>query len=151
MDQKQLEQLDKDLDRHEGGHRLTAYLDTQGVWTMGLGHTGPEVKEGMVITMEKSEELYEVDRAEAIRDAKRYLGGIELDPVRFGVIVNMAFNLGLPKLTGFRRLRQAITEKNWYGAYMAMLESRWTQQVKRRAFELSARMLIGVIQREHQV
>jgi GH24 family phage-related lysozyme (muramidase) len=30
--------------------RLTAYLDSTGHWTIGYGHTGPEVVRGMTIT-----------------------------------------------------------------------------------------------------
>lgn len=32
------------------GVRLKAYQDTGGVWTIGVGDTGPDVKEGLVIT-----------------------------------------------------------------------------------------------------
>ena len=30
--------------------RLTAYQDLKGIWTIGWGHTGPEVVEGLVWT-----------------------------------------------------------------------------------------------------
>jgi len=35
------------------GLRLTAYQDSGGVWTIGWGHTGPEVHEGLVWTREQ--------------------------------------------------------------------------------------------------
>lgn len=36
------------------GERLHAYQDTGGVWTVGNGHTGPDVHEGLVITHEQA-------------------------------------------------------------------------------------------------
>lgn len=35
------------------GLSLKAYKDTAGVWTIGWGHTGPEVHEGLVWTREQ--------------------------------------------------------------------------------------------------
>jgi len=32
------------------GLRLTAYQDQVGVWTIGYGHTGPDVYQGLTIT-----------------------------------------------------------------------------------------------------
>lgn len=32
------------------GKRNKAYKDTKGIWTIGVGHTGPEVTEGLVWT-----------------------------------------------------------------------------------------------------
>ena len=32
------------------GFRLRSYKDTKGIWTIGVGHTGPEVVEGLVWT-----------------------------------------------------------------------------------------------------
>lgn len=29
------------------GSRSTAYRDSRGIWTIGVGHTGPEVREGL--------------------------------------------------------------------------------------------------------
>ena len=36
------------------GCRLTAYQDQVGVWTIGYGHTGPDVTPGLTITEEQS-------------------------------------------------------------------------------------------------
>lgn len=48
------------LDRWEG-LRLEAYRDQGGVWTIGWGHTGPDVKPGMTITRERARELLAAD------------------------------------------------------------------------------------------
>ena len=44
-------------DRKFEGLRLTAYQDMVGVWTIGYGHTGPDVKAGLTITQQQAEQL----------------------------------------------------------------------------------------------
>ena len=46
--------------------RLKAYQDEAGVWTIGYGHTGPDVHEGLEIT---------VDQARLLRDGMEILTG----------------------------------------------------------------------------
>lgn len=41
--------------------RLVAYLDSGGVWTIGWGHTGPEVHRGLVWTREQAAEALKKD------------------------------------------------------------------------------------------
>jgi lysozyme len=43
------------------GVRLTAYQDSGGVWTVGFGHTGPEVVQGYTITMDQAAQQLATD------------------------------------------------------------------------------------------
>lgn len=43
------------------GVRVNSYKDSVGVWTIGYGHTGPEVHEGQVITLDEAQVLFETD------------------------------------------------------------------------------------------
>lgn len=45
------------LIRDSEGCVLTAYRDSGGVLTIGTGHTGPDVTEGLSITLEQAEDL----------------------------------------------------------------------------------------------
>ena len=45
-----------DFIRDFEGCSLVAYLCPAGIWTVGYGHTGPEVHEGLTITDKTSEE-----------------------------------------------------------------------------------------------
>lgn len=45
----------------EEDERLTPYKCPAGVLTIGVGHTGKDVKQGMVITKEQSRELLKED------------------------------------------------------------------------------------------
>ena len=48
------------------GLRLRAYRDSGGVLTIGIGHTGPDVVEGMTITMDQATALFAEDQAHLI-------------------------------------------------------------------------------------
>lgn len=43
------------------GRRNEAYQDTQGIWTIGVGHTGPEVHPGLVWTDEQVDAALSAD------------------------------------------------------------------------------------------
>lgn len=45
------------------GCRLTAYRDSGGILTIGYGHTGPDVHEGMTITQAQADALFAADQA----------------------------------------------------------------------------------------
>lgn len=146
-------QVVSDLKRHEG-LRLKAYLDTVGVWTIGYGHTGPEVTPGLVVSEAKAEEWLRVDIDEAIEDVKAVAPWAveELDVVRRGVLINMAFNLGREGLKQFNRQSlPAIRDGRYLDASNFLDKSLWRKQVKGRAVELIERIKSGTIEPKHQV
>lgn len=74
------------------GLRLRAYPDTGGVWTIGYGHTGADVKPGLVISMAQANDLFTVDLAEAAT-ATHYLFP-KATTNQFSALVSFVFNLG---------------------------------------------------------
>ena len=48
------------------GVRVTAYQDVRGVWTIGYGHTGPDVVEGMTITQDQADDFLVEDIQTAV-------------------------------------------------------------------------------------
>ena len=66
-----------------------------------------------------------------------------LNPVRKNVVLNMVFNIGLPRFRQFKKTIAAIRAKEWEGAAREMLDSRWARQVGRRARELARMMKSG--------
>lgn len=132
------------------GLRLTAYQDTVGVWTIGYGHTGPEVKRGLVWTKEQAEAALIadiVDHNRRIHAALPWLRG--LDPVRRRVLENMAFNLGIGNaatgkgLLGFKNTLAYVQAGQFDKAADGMLASKWAGQVKGRAVRLAKEMRTG--------
>lgn len=79
--------------KHFEGLKLKAYKCPAGVWTIGYGHTGPDVMPGLVITEARADELLAADLA-------RFEAGVaRLAPVttdnQFSALVSFAFNVGL--------------------------------------------------------
>ena len=67
----------------------------------------------------------------------------QLDDVRQEVVVNMAFNLGMPRLSGFKRFIAALWEQNYSLAAAEMQDSSWYRQVGQRGTRLVYAMKHG--------
>lgn len=76
------------------GLRLNAYVDAVGVWTVGYGHTGPEVVEGKRVTEQQAESLLKKDVAWA-EDAVADLVKIPLNQNQFDALVSFTYNNGV--------------------------------------------------------
>lgn len=125
------------------GCRITAYQDTVGVWTIGCGHTSG-VKKGDKITQAEAEEFLLEDTLEAARDASALPVQFDtLNANRQAVLINMCFNLGLPKMLGFKRTIAAIAMRDFDNAALYMLQSKWAGQVGQRAIRLAKIMKNG--------
>ena len=126
--------LDEDL-------RLKAYLDTVGVWTIGVGHTGG-VKKGDTTTKQQAMAWLEEDVQEALDDAKAVCGSWwkDLSGPRKGVMVNMCFNMGRAGVAGFKNTLRYISQGEYAKAATNMMMSKWASQVGKRANRLAHRM-----------
>ena len=63
------------------GCRLSAYPDPAsggGPWTIGYGHTGPDVVPGLTITQQQADALLQKDVAHAASAVERLLPGVAL-------------------------------------------------------------------------
>lgn len=89
------------------GCKLKAYQDGGGVWTIGYGHTGPEVHAGLVWTQEKADATLESDLEPRIAGVRRLLAFTVLGQNQFSALVIFAFNCGLIALQGSTALREA--------------------------------------------
>lgn len=83
------------LIKHYEGMKLRAYKDMVGVWTIGYGHTGPEVHSGLVWTPEQAEQ--------ALRDRldNEFVPGVlkaltkRPQPCELDAMVSLAYNVGV--------------------------------------------------------
>ena len=151
--------LDK-LIEHEG-LVLTVYQDSLGIDTIGIGRNlkdrGISKEELDYLDIPSMEVVYEHGISEA--DA-RYLAlndiaivenelcrihpcVEELDSVRQLVLMDMAFNMGVPRLSKFKLMWNAVHEQNFEAASLEMMDSRWARQVGKRAKKLSDAMKTG--------
>ena len=97
--------------------RLTAYPDPgtgNAPWTIGYGHTGPEVVEGLVIDEAQAVEWLRSDIAKAEAQVKE-LVEVELTQGEYDALVDFAFNCGAGNLRSSTLLRLVNTE-NWLAA-----------------------------------
>lgn len=78
------------------GCRLMAYQDVVKVWTIGYGHTGPDVHPGMHITQEQAEAML-VDRLhrEFEPGVSAAIGTASTTQGEFDAMVSLAYNIGV--------------------------------------------------------
>ena len=145
------------------GYELEAYLDTKGKWTIGVGHNLedcgiPEaICERFGVTAESAIEcgispevcdaLLEHDVDIAKGDAIRFAGQECWDalsrPRRY-VLMNMAFNLGAPKLGKFVNLQSALRLRDHEWAADEILDSKAAKKdAPNRYRRLAERMRMG--------
>jgi len=125
------------IQRHEG-YRPYVYYDTLGFPTGGYGHA---FLNRSPISHDVAVLLFEEDFDRAVKDYNNL--GLELDPVRRAVVIDMLFNLGLTKFMGFKLMIRALRSGWYHTAAEEMLDSKWAGQVKSRAFRLAAMMRTG--------
>ena len=82
------------------GCRLVAYPDPGSggdPWTIGYGHTGPEVVEGLQITQDQAEQYLAQDIKQAEANVNAVVH-VELTQEEFDALVDFAFNCGCRNL-----------------------------------------------------
>lgn len=73
--------------------RLTAYQDVRGIWTIGWGHTGLDVVEGLTWTQEQADATLLSD-TESAQDTVNHLVSVSLSQNEFDSLVDFVFNVG---------------------------------------------------------
>jgi len=86
------------------GLQLSAYPDQGGVWTVGYGHTGPDVHAGLTITRQQADMFLHADLAAAVSCVNRLVTA-DIAQNQFDALVDFAFNLGCASLARSTLLR----------------------------------------------
>ena len=145
---------------HEG-LVLQVYKDTLGIDTIGIGRnledrgiTDEELEDMNIPYIEQVYQLG-ITEADAILLAENDVEIVEnellaahpcvdrLDAVRQLVLIDMAFNMGVPRLRKFKKMWAAIHNEDFSTAAIEMLDSRWANQVKSRSTKLAHAMFSG--------
>lgn len=123
-----------DLKRDEG-LRLDLYRDTEGKLTGGYGHNFDD----MGLSEAASLFILNEDKAIAIAELDRELPWWrDLPPLAQRGLANMSFNLGMPRLRGFRKMIAALKAGDFESAAIEALDSKWAGQVGDRAPRIAA-------------
>lgn len=125
------------------GCKLTAYKDTLGNWTVGVGH---EVDHFMIIDQDTADDLLIQDIQTAVHHISSWIWVEAIDQIREDVLTNMCFNMGFLHLSGFHHFLGYMQSRDWAQASKEMLNSEWAKQVGPRATRLSQQVLTGTYQ-----
>ena len=153
------ETLVKKIAEHEG-IVLEPYKDSLGISTIGIGRNleGRGIDDYELMHMNKT--LEEIVANGLTEEEAYYLCNNDIDIVeqelvkqkpivmdlnetRQMCLVDMGFNLGVPRLMKFKNMWEAIERQDFEWAGAEMLNSRWAKQVGRRADNLAKAMENG--------
>ena len=153
------DELVKMIAIHEG-IVLNVYQDHLGIDTVGIGRNLEDrgITDGELSYINKTmDDIYDsgLTEEEAYYLCMNDIAIVEkellenkpvvnqLNDVRQMVLVDMAFNMGVPRLKLFKNMWMAIEKVNYPLACAEMLDSKWANQVGKRAVRLSEAMKNG--------
>ena len=93
------------LVKQSEGCQLRAYQDSVGVWTIGYGHTGPEVHEGLEWTQAQADAQLAADLQIACEGMMK-LVTVSLSQGQTDALTDFVFNLGAGQLRNSTLLRK---------------------------------------------
>ena len=106
------------------GCKLNAYVCPAGVVTIGVGHTGSDVRMGMTITQSEADGLLASD-LDRFEQAVVKLIDVSIDQCEFDALVSFAFNCGEGALAE-STLRRRLNAKETKSTVFAEELPRWT-------------------------
>ena len=139
------------LKRHEGV-RLAVYDDATGKPVHAgdtlVGH--PTIGVGRLLTDARGLDTAEIEMLLA-NDIDLVINELnrnapwwnEMNEARQAVMINLCFNMGWPRLSGFRNMLSAAEKGSYETAADEMVDSRWYDQVGLRGVELAEQMRTG--------
>lgn len=133
--------------RGDEGDKATVYKDHLGFWTIGIGRLVDPRKPGAGLKPHERAYLLQNDIDERIEELTRRLPWFQnLDDARRGVLLNMAFQMGVEGLLGFERTLSLVRDGKYDLAANAMQQSKWATQTPARAARMAEQMRSGLWQ-----
>lgn len=144
IDELKRDEADKPHPYFDCGHPpvLTCHRCGKGILTIGIGRNLRDKP----LSQEERYHLLNNDIDEVIVALDQHFPWwSKLDEVRQRVLVNMAFNMGVEKLSAFTHTLGFIQSGDYASAADEMLRSAWAKQVGVRADRLAAMMRTGTV------
>lgn len=130
----------KELIKFHEGFSGKPYKDTVGKLTIGYGRN----LEDSGISIDEAESLLDNDVRKCLADILVVFPDFFAYPERVQMaLLDMRYNLGLVGFLGFRKTIDLVKKQDFLAASKEMLDSKWAQQVGRRAEFLSNMMRLG--------
>src|SRR5712692_276836 len=121
----------RQLERDEG-RKPKIYYDTLNIPTIGIGFN---LKEGL--DNEEIDFIFQHRWKRILAELKAKAPFLlTLDDVRLGAMMNMAWNMGIPRLLGFTKMFDALAASNFTKAADEARNSYWYSQVGARAVRI---------------
>lgn len=158
------EELFQQIARHEG-YKQTVYKDSMGIPTIGIGFNlnekhnqeilrklGIDINEvlsGKPLTDKQIRILYNFSLKSAYKDAESLVKNFKQQPKEVKkILIDMAFNLGKPRLSKFKGMLNAVERGDYKKAALEMMYTNgksgattpWYNQTKGRAKTLVSQM-----------
>lgn len=128
------------LERNEG-RRAKMYRDTKGIETIGIGHNLRD----RPISNRAIDVIFEDDLNDHMAELfAAFPWAIDLDEARQAALIDLAFNLGIPKLRQFKNTLAAFKAGVYEAAALGLEQSLWFAQVGQRGPRIVAMVRSGV-------
>lgn len=86
------------------GRKLQAYQDQGGVWTIGYGHTGPEVIKGLVWNPDEADQVFNNDLQQRVYPLWDFVTE-NISSNQWSALCSLCFNVGLTAVKNSNTLR----------------------------------------------
>ena len=137
------EEVKQSIIAHEGKVN-NIYKDHLGNATFGIGHLvlpTDDLEEGVEYPDEKIMEIFEKDFEISKEGANLFIPEENIHPTAFGIVIEMCFQLGLPRLQKFKRFHYHLNKCEYEESAAEMLDSVWAKkQTPNRAKALADKM-----------
>mgnify|MGYP003148885995 FL=1 len=136
------ESLKEEIKLHEG-YRNKVYLDHLSNRTVGYGHLCLDIEQwddNKEYTKKELDLVFEKDFNIALNDANKILEGKPVNNVAREVIIELVFNIGMPRTKKFVKMLSALDKEDYGEASFQLLDSLYAKQVPARAGKLAGKM-----------
>ncbi len=117
-------ELAADLERDEGNEQFP-YMDTKGKLTIGIGRNLTD----RGLSPEEINVLAANDIDIAVDELTRHVPWwTQMSEPRRRALANMFFNMGWPRLSGFKKMLAALEDRNYNLAANEALDSKWARE-----------------------
>lgn len=144
--------------RNQEGYKLQAYPDPVSggaPWTIGIGHTGPEVHPGLIWNDDQVMFAYQLDKAHAWQGCVDNMQPwfLQLNDPRQAVLWSMCFQMGIGRvgtparrpegLLAFQNTLANVRDEHYANAAEGMRQSAWAKQTPSRVMLEASMMETG--------
>ena len=133
----------KDEIQKEEGYRDTIYKDHLGFATIGYGHLvrpSDNFKEGVKYDRKRLLKVFDYDFQISYQDSMDLCKDLDIHDEAKEIIIHMCYQLGKPKTAKFKKMFEALRNKDYIEAGLQMEASLWAKQTPNRAQEMSDHM-----------